>query len=340
VDVVDGTPVGEPSRHSPNIGFARVAVTDRGDIFRTQTVIAADVYLRTIDLSGQRDAGAPSRIVANQVGNHVAPAWSPDGRSIAYFTIRDSEIPGANPLRTLTVQDATSGHARSIPLSLAFLAGYSPRWAPDGRSLVVYGWDRDDARSGYYQVDVQTGEVTPLVITGVFDVPPLWDYAPDGQRFLYRDPKRGIVAHHFSDGAESLLVARGALAINRFFVAPDGHAIALIRSVRTGDRWTTILEVRQQDGSARELARRTSPLGLDLHGWTADARDLIYSDGGTQSRNFFRVSEAGGTAVDMRFAAAPTPNPVSLSPDGQRVAYTERVVEYEVLITPMTTNSR
>ena len=46
------------------------------------------------------------------------------------------------------------------------------------------------------------------------------------------------------------------------------------------------------------------------------------------------MSELGGQPIDVRFSTAPTPNPISVSPDGRRVAYAERVVEYEVWIAP------
>ena len=219
---------------------------------------------------------------------------------------------------------------------MAFLSGYTPRWSPDGKSLVVVGWDRDEMRAGFYRVELQTGELTALVITGDNSVPPLSQFNPDGAQFLYRDPARGIVARSLMDETETIVLPIDGRGIDRFFIAPDAHAIALIRSVQIDrDRWTTTLEVRQQDGTVRELASATTPRRLDLHGWTNDAREVIYSEGRLNDPfKLYRVSELGGQPIDLRFSAAPTPNPVSVSPDGRRVAYTERVVEYEVWIEP------
>ena len=69
-----------------------------------------------------------------------------------------------------------------------------------------------------------------------------------------------------------------------------------------------------------------------------DGQGLIFGDGSNASEPFalFRIPALGGTAVDLRFSMVPSPNPIRLSPDGRRIAYTERIVERELWIAPLT----
>jgi len=336
MDVSDGAAQGEPARLLPNIGIAIVAVTSRGEFFRLTTKYTGEVYTAAIDLTGSREAGAPARISAAEVGNHVAPSWSPDGRSIAYFTIREPEIPGATPLRSLTIQDVTTGQARRLQLPLGFLSGYTPRWSPDSRFVVVFGSEAADPDAiVHYRVDVHTGGLEAIVRNVDTDRPPMSAYAPDGIDYLYIDPSRGIVARRLDDGSERVVVSEGG-TIGRFDVAPDG-AIAMIRRRRRDDRWMTTLEVRGRDGVVHEVLHRMSPRQMELHGWTPDGEGLIYSEGKNANEPFelFRIPALGRPSVDLRFSMVPTPNPIRLSPDGRRIAYTERIVERELWITPL-----
>jgi Tol biopolymer transport system component len=122
------------------------------------------------------------------VGHRVGPAWSPDGRSTAYYTTQPADSPGINPKRTLTIQDGVSpsGKPRQIHVPIRFLGGWSPRWSPDGRYVVVWGRDSDSPKdSGYFRVDVATGDATRIVGMNTMAVS---QYSPDGAQFLYLSP--------------------------------------------------------------------------------------------------------------------------------------------------------
>ena len=56
------------------------------------------------------------------------PAWSPDGRSVAYFSDASGEY-------TLHIQPQSGGAARSIVLGDAPSYYYSPKWSPDSKKI-------------------------------------------------------------------------------------------------------------------------------------------------------------------------------------------------------------
>jgi len=328
--VSNGATRGAPILIARNLGVvrnsARVAVTDGGELHYRTYRNTADVYVMAIDASGS-PAGPPSRISRTELGSHVAPAWSPDGRRIAYYTTRPPTSTGAAPLKTLTIQELQSGSSRTIPARLGFLGGYTPRWAPDGRDVIVWGSDSGaDDRMGYYRVDLQTGQTTLVVLTGPGVVANA-QWSRDGRSLFYTDHGRGIVNRDLASGKEAIAVTfpRGAHA-GRFLGSPDGRSIAFVKTTQRGKSWTNTLNVQTRSG-VRRLMTTTAPEMLALHAWTADGGLLFTRGGDNRPHPMWHVPATGGPARRIPFSIAVTPNPVTISPDGRRMAYPERVIE-------------
>lgn len=104
------------------------------------------------------------------------PAWSPDGKSIAYF----SDASGEYALH-IRAQDGL-GKPRVIKLGKPPSFFYSPQWSPDGKHIVY-----SDKRLNLWVVDA-TGGTPVKVDTDRFDTPmhqfdPAW--SPDGRWLAY-----------------------------------------------------------------------------------------------------------------------------------------------------------
>jgi serine/threonine-protein kinase len=331
--VSNGELQGEPTLAVSNIGAVLdVGLTNDGAFYRTISLSQAEVYIASIDLSGATPPGAPTRISPTEMGNHVGASWSPDGSRLAYFTTRRG-APGTTGARILTIQDVGSGETIQVDVPLLFVGGYSPRWSPDGREVLIWGRNEERVEDfGYFRVDLQSGAVTRVLTLGM-NAPALSQYAADGQRIYYVDPKRGIVSRALASGEESIVVPRGKReAIGNFALAPALDSIAFIGHYPNG---VTCLEMLSSDGRQRELTRAVQPSWVALHAVTPDTTGFVFARGtGAKPYSLWLMPSAGGEPVDMQLSLVPTANPISLSPDGRRIAYTERVMRQELWSTP------
>lgn len=324
----------------PNVGSATAraayTVNATGELQQFVDARAQEVYVAPFD-AGSGQAGTPARIDPRRIGSHVAPAWSPNGSSIAYFSTTTEKFSGGVPVKTLSIKDVETGRVRQLEPRLTFLGGYTPQWSRDGNSVVVWGRDTADlVRTGYYLVDVLSGETRPLVVRGV-EAPARSQFSPDGLHFLFNDNVTGIVSLDLVTGARKRLLPRDTLGtIARFAMSADGTSIAFIATTGDpGDTWSQTLALLR-NGTVSEIVRSSSPEWLDLAGWTSDGRAVLYARGANRDGNpVFEISPEGGPARQTGLLLRPGPNVFSLSPDDRWVAYAENVLRTELSIVPL-----
>jgi hypothetical protein len=334
VPLQDGAPAGAAALVVAELGGVfDMRVTAAGVLHRVSSVPSAEVYTARFDALGNAPPGTPARVDPAEIGNHVGPAWSPDGRHLAYFTLRQS-MPGLTPARTLMLRDMTTGHVRRLSLPLVFLGGYTPRWSADGRHVAVWGRDQESAAAwGYFRVDVASGETALLVRVGI-NAPAYAQFTPDGRAFLYTDPRRGIIAHDLASGRDEVVVpVRAESRPGRFAMSPDGHALAFVRLAGPEDTLGSTIEVQRPGRRPVVLVQAAWPEAITLHAWTPNGTHLLYARSrGDALGSLWRIAADGGTPVDLRFRIFGGPNAISVHPDGQRIAYAERVLSPELRI--------
>ena len=142
--VADGQPQGSPELlkrgvgRSVSLGFTRGGKYYYGVGVRTQD----DLYTAELDPQTGGVVASPTAAIERFPGSNGVPAWSPDGKSLAYLSLRSSfpvGTPGSSPPITLCIRSLETGEEREYTLGLTSPAYPFLHWSPDGRWLLVKG---------------------------------------------------------------------------------------------------------------------------------------------------------------------------------------------------------
>jgi len=164
---------GDPGYAFAPDGRELVVVSNHDPVSATST--NADLWALPLALDGA--PGEPVNLTAANRAWDGAPAYSPDGRYLAYRTQR---VPGyESDLFRLAVFDRREKSHRILTESFPnWVTSFS--WAPDGAALVFAA--EVEGRTPLYRLDLADGRVTEVLRDATIDA---FDLAPDGAAVVY-----------------------------------------------------------------------------------------------------------------------------------------------------------
>jgi len=184
-DFIDADPTWSPDGESLVFASARHGARDDDD--------ASDLW--RVPAKG----GTPQRLTAT-AGPVMLPAFSPDGRTIAFLARAELNAYGRN-VQLFTVP-ADGGQATCVTSALDRSCGalhVRPSWSPDGRSLTVAAEDRGDI--GLWRV-AATGSAAPQRIVGGERVLNGFSASAEGRTLAFAASRTVAPAEVFVCGAD------------------------------------------------------------------------------------------------------------------------------------------
>ena len=161
--------------------------------------------------------GESAQVALSSLDPIISPAWSPDGKSLAYVSFESQKA-------VVWVQDTGTGRRRVLANFRG--SNSAPAWAPDGRSLAV-ALSRDGATQ-IYSIPAAGGEPQRLTSSRSIDTEPT--YTADGSQIFFVSDRGGgpqIYRTGVGGGSVERITFGGSYNISPA-VSPDGRTLAYI----------------------------------------------------------------------------------------------------------------
>jgi TolB protein len=220
--------------------------------------------------------GAAVRYLTHGDDAVFAPHFSPSGRDIVYTSV--SIAPQGSGVHTgVRLINSVTGDSEVV--GDAYTTIYSPRFAPDDRTLVVTV-ARDD-RANLFAIDLSAKMITRLTDAPAADSGAC--YSSDGRQICFASDRDGGRQIYLMDagGGPARRISGGEADHMAPAWSPRGDLIAFTRI----DRGDTVLGIMRTDGSRAVILARGSP------GSTA-----VFAPNG-EALMFSRVAQGGGSAL-------------------------------------------
>ncbi|CAH0526311.1 Tol-Pal system beta propeller repeat protein TolB [Vibrio hippocampi] len=189
--------------------IAYVVVSDKADY---------PYQLRISDYDGYNE-----KLVLQSKQPLMSPAWSPDGKKIAYVSFQS----GQAEIFVMNIYTGKSERITSFPRHNG-----APRFSPDGKSLALVL-----SKTGQLQVytlNLESRKLTQITSGRSNNTEPFWK--PDGKSLIFTSDRGGnpqIYEVNLSDGKTERITWQGSQNLGGQ-ITPDGRYLVMVNGSRSG----------------------------------------------------------------------------------------------------------
>jgi TolB protein len=233
---------------------------ERGAFATRLAYVVASGTSRALKVADSDGHNAKTILSSNQP--ILSPAWSPDGKRLAYVSFESGRP-------AIYVQQLTSGN-RSKLTDFPGLNG-APAWSPDGSRLALTL--SKDGSPDIYVMNVGNRQLRRLTFDDAIDTEPSW--SPDGQWIAFTSDRGGrpqVYRIPASGGTPQRLTFEGSYNADASW-SPDGKSIALIS--RSGGDQVAILDL-----ASRGLQTISSGSLNESPSYAPNGSMVVYAAGG------------------------------------------------------------
>jgi len=330
---VDETgPKGLPEIVKKNMGFIDpLGFVQNGAFYYGVDNQMTDIYSIQIDADTGKILSPPKKATQHYEGSNRSPAYSADGKFLAYFSRRG---PGPLSRNVLCIRDLQSGKEKEFnpePKNCNY-----PRWSPDGRFISFEGIDKATLR-GIYRIDVHSGVVDLIVQAehGIVIYSHRW--SKDGKSLFYTqsdDPKTTgqiafreshIYVHDIASGQDKILPGSPDDAKD-IDISPDGQW--LVFANRGAKKVLSVIST--SGGEPRIFCSYDHPGIRPIYPtWIAGGRYIVFAkvtsgeDEAVETWEIVRVPIEGGEPQKLGLEMTEFRH-LSVHPDGEQIVFHSR----------------
>lgn len=269
-DVIYEKLTGEPGAFSTRIAYVTATRGEGGERYSLQVA----------DYDGHNEFA-----VLSSPQPIMSPAWSPDGRSLAYVSFEQGRS-------AVYVQDLSS----TTPRKVADFRGINgaPAWSPDGRQLALTLSRDDPGNTEIYVLELNSGKLRRVTYNRAIDTEAAW--SPDGKTLVFTSDRSGspqLYRVPAQGGRAERLTFEGNYNARAAF-SPDGKLVAMVHSSGSGFR-IGVLEI--ETGTLRVLTE--GPLD-ESPTFAPNGSMILYATGHRQRGELAAVSVDGGVRARLR----------------------------------------
>ncbi|MFC2161319.1 tetratricopeptide repeat protein [Acidobacteriota bacterium] len=321
IQVANGKPQSVPKVIKSDIGILTPrGFTQKGSFYYSTRKGGNNVY--TADLGPEKDhsLSLPKKVIKRFEGSNFFPYYSPDGKYIAYLSIR-------NRRRIICIHNLETGVDREFSLTpFNIQGGRGFRWFPDGSSILARGIDTK-GKHGIFRMNVHTGNITPIIpwenwrSTFIHSV----ELSRDGKTVFYVDfdttndwsynNLSQIMVRDLDTGTEQELYR-----VNNYTnisLSPDGKWLAsshpkfLKVMPATGGETKDLYKFKEESNRERPIT------------WSSDGKFILFSmkKSGQDGWELCRISAEGGDPLKLGLEMEDGFMNLSAHPDGRHIVF-------------------
>ncbi len=335
--IKDGRPQGKPVLIRKNIGqIWSLGFTKTGAMYYGFDPSMIDVYTASVNMKKGILISPVEKASTSFAGSNASPAWSPDGKYLAYVSKRQRG-PERMGSKVLCIKNLKSGKVTAfIPELRNF--GRIMYWAPDGRSVIVTGND-EEGQSGLFTINTTTGKTITLFKKENGKPVPGFVLAPDGKTIYHKknvSQKNINQIFEYNLGTKEQKEIHSDSDIYNLIISPDGKSLAYCSNDKPLKEIVMKI-LPTKGGEPREIMRIKEPetVYFQSPAWSSDGLYIIFGKGQSamrdQKTDLCRVSVDGGTPQKLGISMDRITH-VRIHPDGKQIIFMAGQVQAEIWV--------